>query len=119
MLQEAGTTNNEFTVVQLPLFSFKEPITADQKFTFPKNFFFSFKSYLNNYLVGFYRSSYTDPAGATKYLAVTQFESHWARQAFPCLDEPDMKANFTVSLTTKKGRYSSLTQKALIIFRLT
>ena len=54
---------------------------------------------------GFYRSKYYNQAeSATKYLAVTQFESHYARQAFPCLDEPDMKAKFTVKLTTKKGK---------------
>jgi aminopeptidase N len=62
----------------------------------------SFTSYLNDYLVGFYRSEYK-VGEETKYLAVTQFESHYARQAFPCLDEPDKKATFSVKLTTKKG----------------
>jgi len=66
--------------------------------------YFSFTSNLNDDLVGFYRSSYFNQAEQKKFLAVTQFESHFARQAFPCLDEPDKKAEFTVKLTTKKGQ---------------
>jgi len=67
----------------------------------------SFTSYLNDYLVGFYRSEYK-VGDDTKYLAVTQFESHYARQAFPCLDEPDKKAIFSVNLRTKKGAFHFL-----------
>jgi hypothetical protein len=66
----------------------------------------SFKSYINEELKGFYRSSYFDVASNwTRHLAVTQFESHFARKAFPCLDEPDFKAEFTVSITAKNGSY--------------
>ncbi|KAK4001974.1 hypothetical protein OUZ56_003836 [Daphnia magna] len=60
----------------------------------------SFKSTLNDDLRGFYRSSYIEE-GVRKWLAVTQFESTDARRAFPCFDEPSMKANFTVALGRK------------------
>ncbi|MEZ5383418.1 MAG: M1 family metallopeptidase [Microthrixaceae bacterium] len=49
-------------------------------------------------LVGFYRSTYTAADGSTATLAATQFEAPHARRAFPCFDEPDMKATFAVSL---------------------
>ncbi len=49
-------------------------------------------------LVGLYRSVYRDDDGNEHRLAVTQFEAPHARRAFPCWDEPDRKATFSVTL---------------------
>lgn len=57
----------------------------------------AFTSILNNELRGFYRSSYNENA-TTKYMAVSQMQPTDARRAFPCFDEPNMKANFTMKL---------------------
>ena len=58
----------------------------------------AFAGVLNNQMCGFYRSTYTDRAGAEKLMASTQFESVDARRCFPCWDEPSRKATFTCSL---------------------
>ncbi|CAH1647271.1 unnamed protein product [Spodoptera littoralis] len=52
---------------------------------------------LNDNLHGFYRSSYEEK-GVRKWIAVTQFQAMDARRAFPCWDEPALKARFTISI---------------------
>ena len=58
----------------------------------------TFTGILNDQLHGFYRSTYTDNNGVTHTIATTQFESHDARKAFPCWDEPAFKATYEVTL---------------------
>src|SRR5206468_2507095 len=38
--------------------------------------------------------------GQPKQLIATQFESHHAREVFPCVDEPEAKAVFSLKLKT-------------------
>lgn len=57
-----------------------------------------FSGTLNDQLRGFYRSSFTDVHGNDQTIATTQFEATDARRAFPCWDEPDLKAVFAVTL---------------------
>jgi len=45
---------------------------------------------------------YFEHDGVKKQLLATQFESHHARELFPCIDEPEAKATFDVTLTTQK-----------------
>jgi len=58
---------------------------------------------LNDNLKGFYRSSFKDKtSGEDEYIAVTQFQPTDARRAFPCFDEPGIKAKYVVSLGRRK-----------------
>ena len=57
-----------------------------------------FSGILNDKLHGFYRSTFKDDAGVEHVLACTQFEATDARRAFPCWDEPDRKAVFSITL---------------------
>ncbi|KAL1311069.1 hypothetical protein AAFC00_001278 [Neodothiora populina] len=63
----------------------------------------SFSGVMNNDMAGFYRSKYKPAAPAAAsvprdseyhYMLSTQFESSDARRAFPCFDEPNLKATF-------------------------
>lgn len=58
---------------------------------------------MNNIMAGFYRSKYKPAVPAAPsvakddefhYMLSTQFESCDARRAFPCFDEPNLKATF-------------------------
>uniref|UniRef100_A0A3B3S1X4 Aminopeptidase n=1 Tax=Paramormyrops kingsleyae TaxID=1676925 RepID=A0A3B3S1X4_9TELE len=59
---------------------------------------------LNDKMKGFYRSKYTAPSGEVRFAAVTQFEATDARRAFPCWDEPAIKATFDITLIVPKDR---------------
>lgn len=62
-----------------------------------------FTGQLNDKMAGFYRSSFKNKDGHEVYLASTQMEATDARRAFPCFDEPALKAEFTVTLIADPG----------------
>jgi aminopeptidase 2 len=61
-----------------------------------------FTGELNDKMAGFYRSTYKNKDGSTGIMAVTQMEPADARRAFPCFDEPALKAKFTITLIADK-----------------
>jgi puromycin-sensitive aminopeptidase len=70
-----------------------EPIPAG-----PAQIHLSFTGKLNDQLRGFYLVK-----TARRNLAATQFEATDARRAFPCFDEPAMKATFALHLIVDRG----------------
>jgi puromycin-sensitive aminopeptidase len=62
-----------------------------------------FRGTLNDKLKGFYRSTFTDGDGVERVIGTTQMEPTDARLAFPCWDEPDLKATFAVTLVVAEG----------------
>ncbi|XP_074595901.1 puromycin-sensitive aminopeptidase-like [Brevipalpus obovatus] len=68
----------------------------------PGTLFIKFKGQLNDQLKGFYRSKYTNSSGAERFSACTQFSPVYARKAFPCWDEPSMKARFQITIIAPK-----------------
>lgn len=60
---------------------------------------------LNDYLQGFYRSSYA-VGNETRWIATTQFQATDARRAFPCFDEPALKAKFQINIARPRNMTS-------------
>uniref|UniRef100_A0A3Q3X670 Aminopeptidase n=1 Tax=Mola mola TaxID=94237 RepID=A0A3Q3X670_MOLML len=56
-----------------------------------------FQGELADDLQGFYRSEYYED-GVKKVIATSQMQATYARKAFPCFDEPAMKAVFNVTI---------------------
>lgn len=48
--------------------------------------------------------SYFTYSGEQHTLLATQFESHFARETFPCIDEPAAKASYDLTLITPSGQ---------------
>ncbi|HEX5798436.1 MAG TPA: M1 family metallopeptidase, partial [Candidatus Saccharimonadales bacterium] len=58
-----------------------------------------FSGHITEQMHGLYPCNYRHK-GKEKKLFATQFESHHAREVFPCIDEPEAKATFDLTLTT-------------------
>lgn len=61
-----------------------------------------FRGRITRPMNGIYPCFFNDN-GEEKRLIATQFESHHAREVFPCIDEPEAKATFDLTLSTPKG----------------
>ncbi|KAJ3763765.1 leucyl aminopeptidase [Lentinula raphanica] len=77
-------------------FSFPTAFPADTK----AKISVGFAGELTGSMTGYYRSSFEEE-GKTKYYSLTQFEATDARSAFPCWDEPALKATYSVTMVSK------------------
>ncbi|OAQ97084.1 hypothetical protein LLEC1_03842 [Akanthomyces lecanii] len=60
----------------------------------------AFVGTLRDDISGFLRASFTRPDGSTGFTATTHMEPTYARRAFPCFDEPALKASFAITLVS-------------------
>ena len=60
----------------------------------------TFKGKITRPMNGMYPCFYTED-GVKKQFIATQFESHHAREVLPCIDEPEAKATFALTLHTR------------------
>ena len=114
MKDVAYDTTNERATIQL-----SKPIPAKDVVLTIK-----FKGTMNNAMSGFYRAKYKpavtpDPStvkeGDFHYMFSTQFEACDARRAFPCFDEPNLKAGFEFAIEIPEGQtaLSNMPEKAV------
>ncbi|MBW1606023.1 M1 family metallopeptidase, partial [Lactobacillus sp. Sy-1] len=73
------------------LINFALPATGKTTFTI------EYTAPLTDTMMGIY-PSYYEVDGVKKQLVGTQFETNFARQAFPCVDEPEAKATFSLAI---------------------
>ena len=62
----------------------------------------NFSGTITDAMHGLYPCYFTHD-GVKKQLFATQFESHHAREVFPCVDEPAAKAEYDLTLVTRTG----------------
>lgn len=85
----------------------------------------TFAGIMNNVMAGFYRSKYKPAAPPVPsvarddefhYMFSTQFESCDARRAFPCFDEPNLKAtfDFEIEIPDDQVALSNMTEKEVV-----
>jgi aminopeptidase N len=98
-----STTFAEDTKTQRSTITFPQELPVSSKASLT----IDFTGLLNHDMAGFYRSQYKPAAPAAAsvprddefhYMLSTQFEACDARRAFPCFDEPNLKATFDFAI---------------------
>ncbi|XP_035781291.1 glutamyl aminopeptidase-like [Anopheles albimanus] len=63
----------------------------------------TFSGLLGKEKKGFYRTQYRGPKRVPVTVATTHFQPCYARYAFPCFDEPGLKAPFTLTIVSNRN----------------
>ena len=90
--------NKKQQTVMVPLY---EPIPAGSRILLSLIFNGRLNDSKTN--AGFNRSSYKGFDGKSKWICSTQCEPTGARQIFPCVDEPALKATFSATMVVDQG----------------
>ncbi|XP_017845078.2 LOW QUALITY PROTEIN: glutamyl aminopeptidase [Drosophila busckii] len=90
---------------ELLIIDMKQPLAADGTITLG----IIFEGQMLNKLVGLYTSNYKTATGQQRTIVNSQFEPTYARQAFPCFDEPALKATFNITVVhPTAGSYDAI-----------
>ena len=84
---------------ELKIFTGDVSFDIDEKI----NLNIEFSGQITDGMHGLYPCYYNEN-GEKKELFATQFESHHAREVFPCVDEPEAKATFELEITALKNQ---------------
>lgn len=86
---------HEFGTINIDMSSLKQAEQKEQACRVS----ISYHTKLQRNMEGAYLSTY-EYEGKEERIVATQFESHYARNCFPCIDEPAAKATFDLKITT-------------------
>ena len=81
------TIDSENQLLKVNNIGEKQQVAVDIRYTFK----------LSHSMIGMYLSTYKIQ-GREERIVSTQFESHYARMMFPCIDEPEAKATFDLKI---------------------
>ncbi|EGO21509.1 hypothetical protein SERLADRAFT_372157 [Serpula lacrymans var. lacrymans S7.9] len=94
--EQVETARSFDTAAERVTLQFSTPLPAGSK----ARLSIGFAGKLTTSMMGYYKSSY-EHEGKTKNYALTQFEPTAARRAFPCWDEPLLKATFAITMISR------------------
>ncbi|KAH8117511.1 peptidase family M1-domain-containing protein [Phellopilus nigrolimitatus] len=108
-IKDVTIHSDALKIKQVPTSQSLDPVTECAILKFPTAFPMGskaqlevkFDAELTGDLMGYYLSSW-EKDGKKQYYALTQFEPTAARRAFPCWDEPLLKATYSVTLISRK-----------------
>ncbi|XP_068153828.1 glutamyl aminopeptidase isoform X2 [Drosophila tropicalis] len=83
---------------ELLMIKLREVLSLNKAYTLSASFDCKLES-----LTGAYLTEYTTADGEKERLVTTKFEPTFSRTAYPCFDEPSMKAQFTITVARPSG----------------
>lgn len=126
-LKISNTTYDE--VKEFYIITLEEPLEERNNYVISIDYF---EGILEKEPSGFFLANYIDPNGTKRYLwiihlssiyikfvyncrylTLSEFEPMHAREAFPCFDEPDLKATFQINLI-RPSEYTSASNEDLL-----
>ncbi|KAF9227990.1 leucyl aminopeptidase [Gyrodon lividus] len=94
--QQVDTCRSFDSEAERGTLAFPIALPADSKATLS----IAFSGKLTGAMMGYYKSTY-EQDGVKKVHSLTQFEPTAARRAFPCWDEPMLKASFSITMVSR------------------
>jgi hypothetical protein len=89
--------------------NFNETLKSETNYTLH----IQYSGKLNSNGIGYFIEEYDNEDGSQSRMAATQFEAADARRAFPCFDEPQLKATFQLNMTIDDG-YNALSNMNVV-----